>query len=228
MNILLINKNPVISKLITLCLHDDSIMFEELEDLFEIKDDSYDIVFIDSSSYTPLVDDYLSHINAELKILLLPSNSTLNYDDNIFTYTIEKPFLPSQIKKIIDTLPQIVNREDTKSKSEILNVNEIEKIKSILVESEENIPLVENRDYESRKVELIKEHLEADGLEIVVENDIVDILSKKNSSKKRKKKKSKSIEDKIIKTLIEMKPKKLKKLLSGAEININIKFKDSN
>ena len=188
MNILLINKNPIISRLVTLCMHDDNITFEELEYLTDITLDKYDIIFVDGDSYSTSVEALLSLTEIELKVLFLESDSTLDYDEEVFTHTIEKPFLPSQIKDIIHTLTPIKSTNTP----EILDANEIDKIKSLLIE---------------------------DDSELVIENDIVDIISKKEDSF--------TLEEKILSTLKGMKIKKIKKLLEGAEINISIKFKDS-
>jgi hypothetical protein len=87
--------------------------------------------------------------------------------------------------------------------------------------------------YETRKVEVIKKHLEEDGLEILNEDNMLDILNTKSKKKKEKKKKSKkvkeeekfSFEEELLAAVKGMKVKKLKKLLKGAEITIQINFK---
>jgi len=92
---------------------------------------------------------------------------------------------------------------------------------------------------ETRKVEVITEHLEADGLEIVNEEEYVDTLSKKSkkvkkekkikSKKKKTEKKEKdtyTFEEALIAAVEGMKVKKIKKLLKGADVTIKISFKD--
>jgi len=121
----------------------------------------------------------------------------------------------------------------------VLDSNEIEQIKALLDEEEEEIDLVEPADeeeYEARKVEVITQKLEADGLEIVEEEEIISSLSeepkkKKEKAKRKKKKKKKeediyTMEEALLAAIENMKPKKIKKLLKGAEVTIKIRFKD--
>jgi len=83
----------------------------------------------------------------------------------------------------------------------VLDENEIDKIKALLDMDEEELELpsetLSDDEYETRKMEAIKEQLIADGLEIVGEEEIVEELSAKRKKKKEKKKKtSKKTEDK--------------------------------
>jgi hypothetical protein len=128
---------------------------------------------------------------------------------------------------------------------EVLDSQEIERIKALLEEDEDDEEVLQIEDeeaYEARKVEVITEHLEADGLEIISEEEIVSILSTKPEKKKMKKKKAKKAEKKrskkgqkeetytfeeaLIAAIEGMKPKKIKKLLKDAEVTIKINFKD--
>ena len=83
----------------------------------------------------------------------------------------------------------------------ILDSKEIDRIKALLEEDEDEVvlELEDETDYESRKVEVITEHLEADGLEIVNEDEIIDILSKKKKKKRRKKSKKRKKSEKKLK-----------------------------
>ena len=131
----------------------------------------------------------------------------------------------------------------------------LKKIKALLdmdddeIEVAEDSELLSDDEYEARKVKVIKEQLIADGLEIVEENEIVEELSitaldtfeeidkqldKKKKSKKKNKKKETAfnedelsrIEDAVVVALGKMKPKKIKKLLKGKEIEVKIKLED--
>jgi len=146
-------------------------------------------------------------------------------------------------------------REETASPS-ILDENEIEKIKALLDMGEEttdNEIILSDEALEARKIELIKEQLIADGLEIVDETEIIEELSisldgtlekssKAKESKKPKttKKKAKSkkikfteenmehIEDAVEMAMASMTKKQMKKLLRGKEIEISVKLQDLN
>jgi hypothetical protein len=58
MHILLINANPVISRLLALCTRNVDMVLEELEDITVAQRKSYDIVFIDEVSYKDEVLQY--------------------------------------------------------------------------------------------------------------------------------------------------------------------------
>jgi hypothetical protein len=132
----------------------------------------------------------------------------------------EEEVLPDEIPKVLDS-------------------NDIEQIKVLLEEDEEDLPEVDLEDeaqIEARKVEVITQKLEEDGLEIVDEEKIIDEFSKKVKKTSKQKKKSKkkkkqseevyTFEEALLAALENMKPKKIKKLLKGAEVTIKIRFKD--
>ncbi len=224
-----------------------------------------------------------------------------------FDETIQKPFLPSQIIKVIESVerdevvdediekhsifplsseeqsaekeielsifpleeedelseeilefPDESNMEEEELESpealpsEVLDSNEIEKIKALLdMDDEEDI--VDNLSEDEvhiRKVEVIKEQLISEGLEILDEDEIVDVLStktkekkalkcKKNKLKQKKEHKKKQsmwhcskeelhlLETAVTKALTSLKPKKMKKFLKGKEIELKIKIEDN-
>lgn len=258
MNILLINTNPVVSRLISLCMRDEDTVFEELTDANLILLDRYDIVFVDDASYVHSLRDVLANLMIRKKVFL--SSKSFNEDDlDYFDDVIKKPFLPSQITAVLESLDEIEkdteeiaeehfifplatetkNSEDEIEPKEtaVLDSSEIERIKALLEEDDpelESVEIEDNSDYEARKVEVITQQLEADGLEIVSEEEYVEILSKKPKKiKKEKKTKSKkkkedtyTFEEALIAAVEGMKVKKIKKLLKGAEVSITINFKD--
>ena len=261
MNILLINTNPVVSRLISLCMRDDDTVFEEVRDANLIVLDRYDIVFVDDASYMDGLKDTLTNLMIRKKVFLSAKNSSED-DLDYFDEVIQKPFLPSRITAVLEGLDEIEN--DTKevtnehfifplstegntiedeieeeeieleepSKAVVLDSSEIDRIKALLEDDDMELEPVEIEhgiDYETRKVEVITEHLEADGLEIVNEEEYVDTLSKKSKKvKKEKKKKEKTFtfEEALIAAVEGMKVKKIKKLLKGADVTIKISFKD--
>ncbi len=130
-------------------------------------------------------------------------------------------------------------RADKASETKVLDTKEIAQIKALLEEDEEEeeIPPVDPSDeeaYEARKVEVITQKLKEEGLEIVPEEEILAPLDKEKKPKQKKhakmKKKSKediyTFEEALLAAVENMKPKKIKKLLKGAEVTIKIRFKD--
>jgi len=284
MNILLINTNPVVSRLVSLCVREDDIVLEEVTDMDAVMGEEYDILFVDDLSYVEEVKHRLPTLQIEKKVFLSSKQSEDIVLEN-FSEVIKKPFLPSQITAIIEAFKaddktnekeEIVENESeveesfifplsTEEKSieeilsldvdvpeeaheetvslldgipkssNVLDVNEIDKIKALLDENEKEESVDTDEDYETRKVKVITEQLASDGLEIVSEDEIVDILSqksKKKKSKKEKKKKSKekdetyTFEEALLAAIEGMKIKKIRKLLKHADINITIRFKD--
>jgi len=245
MNILLINTNPVVSRLISLCVRDTDTIFEEVVDISLVRLDRYDIVFVDDASFIDGLEDTLKNFMIRKKVFLSSryfDKTPLNYFDEV----LEKPFLPSQITSLLESFNEdhfifpLSTEDDTEDREQkdtkVLDGSEIERIKAILENDNElNLEPVETKDdYETRKIEVITQHLEADGLEIVSEEEYVETLSKReNKNKKNKKKKLKNkkektftFEETLIAAVEGMKVKKIKKLLKGAEVTIKINFKD--
>jgi len=220
MTILLINDNPVVSRLLALCTRDDDILLEEVKSVHTIENESYDVVLIDEESYIGEVLSISEMIHIGKKILL----SAVDVEVNDFDKTLQKPFLPSQIIEILESIKMSQEYEgevDTKTFSifplegdtsnldevqlakkkdahQVLDENELEKIKTLLEMDDDvdMIDLLSEEEIETRKVEAIKEQLIADGLEIVEEEEIVEGLSAPDdsivfSNKKKKLKKKK-------------------------------------
>ncbi len=214
MHILLININPVVSRLVSLCAREEHIELEEVHSVDAVTRDRYDIVFIDEASYVDEAKNLLENLIIRKKVFLSSSNIMSN-EANIFDSIITKPFLPSQIINVLESLesddtvepaieiPSIfplstddeVSIVETPEENEIedmsvLDTNEIAKIKALL-EMEEEVEEVNETEYESRKREVITQQLIADGLEIVDEEEYVETLNKKSVEKKKQKKKQK-------------------------------------
>ena len=333
MKILLINNNPLVSRMLALCTRDEEFELDEVKSVDEIGEENYDLLFVDDSSYADLIDALLEDGSIKQKVFISYSEE----EANGFDQTIKKPFLPSQIIKVIESVemtetgderlekhsifplsteerseesaeepaifplpvedasedevlelpeePEIEEpgifplpvKDETQEEefelpeevdTEVLDTDEIEKIKALLemdddeAEEDHDPELLSEDDYEARKVEVIKEQLIAEGLEIVEEDEILDVLSTKSKekpldkgkkskskrkekgkekmkekSKKEKKQKNKavkftkkelsSIEEAFMRVFAELKPKQMKKLLKGKEIEVKIKLEDN-
>ncbi len=303
MKILLINANPVVSRLLALCTRETHLLLDEVRSVDEIKDVTYDLLFVDDGSYVDSIDTFLEEENIRKKIFISYVKDTVKGFDEI----IKKPFLPSQIIKVIESVdmseavdaakenhfifplaseessgekedelsifspeeedesPEEVlafsdEREDEEFESseelplEILDSNEIEKIKALLEMDDEETEVIDflNEDeVHFRKVEVIKEQLISEGLEILDEDEIINVLStktkekkalkcKKNKLKHKKAQKKKQatlhcskeellqLETAITKALKSLKTTKIKKFLKGKEIELKIKLEDNN
>lgn len=235
MNILLINANPVVSRLLVLCTRDDAVTLHESALVHNIENSHYDLIFVDEASYGRDVAETLVRFKDAKKILI----SYRNDDMKGFDMSIKKPFLPSQIIDIIENTialekssieknEEVMEKESdiikSVSETSVLNTDEIEKIKSLLEMDdtlEDNEEILDDEALEMRKIALIKEQLISDGLEIVEENTIAEELSIdldgmlttgiKPSKKNRIKSKSKSKKIKFTK-------KTMKKIKNAVEM----------
>jgi len=260
MRILLLNTNPVVSRLITLCLKDRHAELYEFSSLEEIEDKAYDLAFIDDASYKHITLGVFKKLNIT-KLVLLTSHPEKR--DIPVDIVIKKPFLPSKIIEVIESLhfaenteaysgepPHIFplsaeeetledlrkDKEGVASSAPILDINEIERIKSLL-EMDETVPddalwEKDEKELETLKREVIKQNLIDEGLEIVEEEDVVNALEKDvtlhiTHDVRKSEEQREAFEAKLLDAIEKMKIKKLKKLLSGTEVTINIKFKDS-
>ena len=100
MNILLINDNPVVSRLLALCTRGEHMQLDEVKRVDAIKDVAYDLLFVDDASYVDHIDALLQDGSIRKKVFI-------SYDGDAakgFDETIKKPFLPSQIMKVIESV----------------------------------------------------------------------------------------------------------------------------
>ena len=257
MNVLLINANPVVSRLFSLCTQDDEIVLYEISDISQVDDFEYEVVFIDDDSYNVNSETFLLSLHNAKKVLIAYNNKP----DSNFEEVIKKPFLPSKIietikrleepfvmstpklstkleKDSFDALFEAKKAKEKKNSSDkrqeestILDTSEIDKIKSLLeMQNKEEAVAIKEEEFEARKVEVIKEHLLADGLEIVEEDEIVEKLTKKEQSKEKKfvitDEDLELIEEAVEIVMTKLSQKQMRKLLKGKEIEIKIKLED--
>ena len=100
MKILLININPVVSRLLALCTRDEHIGLDEVVSADAVDKTSYDIVFVDEASYVNDVQDLLEVLEARKKVFISYAGEAIRGFDE----TVKKPFLPSQIINIIKSI----------------------------------------------------------------------------------------------------------------------------
>ncbi len=184
MKIVLINKNPVVSKLIELSIKDTDYKIIETEDVNIINED-YDMFIIDDSCYNADMEQIISNKN----VILL--TNIKKFSDESHTYkTLAKPFLPTQLFNLINSS---LSNEAILLKSinnNILNSDDIYKIKELL-----------------EKPDLTSDNQ-------IYEDNLSYVFGKSEETKEKR----------ILMALLKMKPKKLKKLLKGAEITFSIRF----
>jgi DNA-binding response OmpR family regulator len=172
MKILLINNNPVVSRLTALSARKEDIEIDEIQEVTELNSDKYDIVFVDADSWSKDVQDVISeNITVKKRVLFYAQDD--NEDKNAFDIGILKPFLPSEVSAVIRTV------EESQEVEEPIEVKEEATHFNVLAnaENEKREDLFELND----KVEKVAE-LEPMELE-VAENkrDLMDELEKIDS-----------------------------------------------
>jgi len=185
MHILLINANPVVSKLLALCTRDATISLEEVEDITQLKRKYYDIIFVDEMSYKDEVLALDTYASTQRKVLFSNEDIAIS----TFDISIKKPFLPSEITALFEEVEvlnkheNIVAQKEPEALAQVLDNKELEKIKDLLEMDDESdaVEALSDDEIEIRKIEVIKEQLIAEGLEIVDEDKIVEELSTKNT-----------------------------------------------
>ena len=105
MKILLINNNPVVSRLTALSARKEDIEIDEIQEMTELNATKYDIVFVDADSLSKDVENAISdNINAQKKVLFYAQDD--REDSSSFDMSILKPFLPSEVSAVIRSIDE--------------------------------------------------------------------------------------------------------------------------
>jgi len=205
MNILVLNKNIVVSKLISLSVKEFDVNIIEVDSLSQIiNKDKYDVVFIDDSCYNSSSVDFINNIVSSTKILLY-TNENNNIRQLHYNFKIKKPFLPSAI---VDILNEVIHKDI----EDLADLNDL----SILL------------DYDDTKVgETIEESYvnQVDSIKDILIDDSLDEID--DSMLKNEASNDINGND-LLELLLDTKVETLKHIFAGAEITINIKFPKDN
>jgi len=143
MKILLINSNPVVSRLTALSARKEEIQIDEVQEINEVSNSRYDIVFVDADSWSKEVDSAISKdIQAQKRVLFYAQDDTNSKE--LFDITILKPFLPSEVSAVIRSVEE--NDLSVKDEEEsIFNVLETpkEKKEDFLLSLDEKLPTID-------------------------------------------------------------------------------------
>ena len=111
MKILLINNNPVVSRLTALSARKENIAIDEIQEVTELSSDGYDIVFVDADSLTKDVHDIIKEqLNVKKSVLFYAEGD--EEDKLLFDLTILKPFLPSEVSAVIRSVEEMGEKEE--------------------------------------------------------------------------------------------------------------------
>jgi hypothetical protein len=133
MKILLINSNPVVSRLTALSARKEEIQIDEVQEINEISNSKYDIVFVDADSWSKELDSAISQdIQAQKRVLFYAQDDKNSKE--LFDISILKPFLPSEVSAVIRSVEEYaLSSEESSEKlvevkeESIFNVSDTEK-----------------------------------------------------------------------------------------------------
>lgn len=106
MKILLINNNPVVSRLTALSARKEDVEIDEIQEVTELSSDAYDIVFVDSESWSKDVRDVISENIKTRKSVLFYADGD-EEEKASFDQSILKPFLPSEVSAVIRSIGEV-------------------------------------------------------------------------------------------------------------------------
>jgi len=105
MKILLINNNPVVSRLTALSARKEEVEIDEIQEVTELSSDTYDIVFVDADSWSKDVKDVISdNIKTQKSVLFYADGD--EEEQSTFDISILKPYLPSEVSAVIRSIEQ--------------------------------------------------------------------------------------------------------------------------
>ncbi len=120
MNILLLNDNPVVTKLVTLSAQKTGSEILIVNNVEEILGGSYDLLIIDEALYTPdLMDELKSKISYKRSLYML-SRGSQSVDE--FDHEVKKPFLPTDLVELLSSISTAV----LKMKDEPVSLEHVE------------------------------------------------------------------------------------------------------
>ncbi len=133
MKILLINSNPVVSRLTALSARKEEIQIDEVQEINEISNSKYDIVFVDADSWSKELENAISQdIQAQKRVLFYAQDDKNSKE--LFDISILKPFLPSEVSAVIRSVEEYaLSSEESNEKlvevkeESIFNVSDTEK-----------------------------------------------------------------------------------------------------
>ncbi|HHD80411.1 MAG TPA: hypothetical protein ENK99_02195 [Campylobacterales bacterium] len=175
MKILLINSNPVVSRLTALSARKESVELDEINHISELKNNNYNIVFVDIDSFNEETAKFLKNSNIKKRVCFYTQD---NRDrDKIFNFEILKPFLPSEVSAIIRDAKIEMEQEDSfdldnteESKDDYLNLDELISTKK---DDLEPLNLIEEIDTKEETKDKLLDELN-------IEKEQIDEIKKEN------------------------------------------------
>ena len=123
MKILLINSNPVVSRLTSLSARKEGVEIDEIKDISELKNSKYNIVFVDLDSFTKNTANVLKNSNITKRVCFYTQDD--KDIDEVFNFQILKPFLPSEVSAIIREVKMELEEQEENKTQEHVDLDEL-------------------------------------------------------------------------------------------------------
>jgi len=214
MNVLLLTHNRTVEEMISLAFREqESLQLNHGDDAGMVGGD-YDVVIVDDT-FPHLHEVWQMTQKSKIRnTVLLAQRGSLVEDP--FDHRITKPFLPEEITSLMLRI-----QDEAASESSETALKKKKKKKKKKKSPGQKKFKAETEVLNLEEIETIKTLLEEEGLEIVHEEELAQkVLSDEESHNLT----SANQEPDLLEALRTMKPKKIRKLLKGAQISIKIRF----
>ncbi len=225
MRVLLLSSNRTVQEMIVLALR--GVPGFELvlsRGIGEVNEGIFDVMLVDDAM--PMYRESLAlaeRLGSPGTVLLYQEAGR---DDQAFDHRVKKPFLPSEIREIVERYAPLEAGEETElstgdeqtDKKTVKSSPKKKKKKSKSKREKKARYRAETEVLNLDEIETIKALLEEDGLEIVHEEELAEKMLKEHKGTDADK------HDALIRALRRMKPRKIRKLLKGAHVRIDIMF----
>jgi len=231
MKILLLNTNPILSRIVAFALQNRDDTFTQINRVEKYNGEYYDLLLIDDRMLASYTEEFLEEIACEYVVLFV---SKMIKKPSFVNELFLKPFLPSQFVAMLESLERCEEEDyedddddDDRSSATnlnisgnqtytVLNLEEISQIKSLLSDD-----IQESEEWFSNMDKTIKN---SDDEEVYLEQKERDFTLHISHNVKEERS---EFETSLLDALHHIKLKKIKKLLKGATIEIVITFKES-
>jgi hypothetical protein len=146
MKILLVNGNPVVSRLTALSARKESIKLDEIKDISELKNSDYDVVFVDFESYSRELSNVLNNSNISKRVLFYTQED--RDKPEIFNLSILKPFLPSEVSAVLREMKIEMEEREQELAEKPLRLSDL-----IAEKKDDLVPIKLEKDEVSKKEE---------------------------------------------------------------------------
>jgi DNA-binding response OmpR family regulator len=216
MRVLLISHNHTVQEMVALALREmESVELVVAQAADQVEPTTYDLIFVDDA--LPLYQESIAlaqTLGVEAIVLLAHG---ANMEAHRFPQMLRKPFLPLEIRALVEERNAVIHSQSIETVStENQSIVPIKKRKKKKKNKSRIAKQTEVLDID--EIQTIKALLEEEGLEIVGEEELTEKVIQAGNNKAWDNQKA------LVQALRTMRPRKIRKLLKGATVRIEIAF----